>query len=185
MSKEPMIYWTLFTRNDWSLYTAATSKGLCFIGSNHGSFEEFEQWAKKSLPQYRLARGDEKLAPYTAELSEYIENGRSAFSVPVDLYGTEFQLAVWKALMDIPYGEIYSYSDIAKMIQKPAAVRAVGAAIGKNPVLITVPCHRVIGKNGKLTGFRGGLEMKKQLLALEGGNIETLEYRLSRTGGIT
>lgn len=185
MSKETMVYWTLFTRNDWSLYTAATSKGLCFIGSNHGSFEELEQWAKKAIPQYRLARDDEKLASYTAELSEYIDNGRSAFSVPVDLYGTEFQLAVWKALMDIPYGETYSYSDIAEMIQKPAAVRAVGAAIGKNPVLITVPCHRVIGKNGKLTGFRGGLEMKKQLLALEGGNIETLEYRLSRTGGNT
>lgn len=144
MSKEPMIYWTLFTRNDWSLYTAATSKGLCFIGSNHGSFEELEQWAKKSLPQYRLARDDEKLAPYTAELSEYIDNGRSAFSVPVDLYGTEFQLAVWKALMDIPYGETYSYSDIAEMIQKPAAVRAVGRNREKSGIDYgSVPsCHR-------------------------------------------
>ncbi|AZV91411.1 methylated-DNA--protein-cysteine S-methyltransferase [Bacillus amyloliquefaciens] len=175
MSKETMVYWTLFTRNEWSLYTAATSTGLCFIGSNHGNFEELERWTGKAMPQHRLVRDDEKLAPYTAELSEYIENGRSAFSVPLDLYGTEFQLAVWQALMDIPYGETYFYSDIAEMIQKPTAVRAVGAAIGANPVLITVPCHRVIGKNGKLTGFRGGLEMKKQLLELEGRNIETLK----------
>ncbi|MED0770476.1 methylated-DNA--[protein]-cysteine S-methyltransferase [Bacillus siamensis] len=173
MSKETMIYWTRFTWNDWRLYTAATSKGLCFIGSNHGNFEELVQWAGKAMPEYRLVRDDEKLASYTAELSEYIKNGRAVFSVPLDLYGTEFQLAVWKALMDIPYGETYSYSDIAEMIRKPSAVRAVGAAIGKNPVLITVPCHRVIGKNGKLTGFRGGLEMKKQLLALEGRHNKT------------
>lgn len=173
MSKETMIYWTRFTWNDWRLYTAATSKGLCFIGSNHGNFEELVQWTGKAMPEYRLVRDDEKLASYTAELSEYIKNGRAVFSVPLDLYGTEFQLAVWKALMDIPYGETYSYSDIAEMIRKPSAVRAVGAAIGKNPVLITVPCHRVIGKNGKLTGFRGGLEMKKQLLALEGRHNKT------------
>lgn len=76
MSKEKMIYWTLFTRNEWSLYTAATSKGLCFIGSNHGNFEELERWAGKAMPQHRLVRDDEKLAPYTAELSEYIKDGR-------------------------------------------------------------------------------------------------------------
>ncbi len=97
MSKEPMIYWTLFTRNDWSLYTAATSKGLCFIGSNHGSFEELEQWAKK---QYRNTDLHVMmLAPYTAELSEY-ENGRSV-SVPVDLYD-RISACCMESAMDIP-----------------------------------------------------------------------------------
>ncbi|MBY8912082.1 methylated-DNA--[protein]-cysteine S-methyltransferase [Bacillus sp. YC2] len=168
MTHEITVYWTLFTWNDWSLYMAATSKGLCFIGSNQGKLDELEQWAGKKMPQCRLVRDDEKLEPYTAELHDYIKNGKSAFTMPLDLRGTEFQLAVWKALQDIPYGETFSYSDVAEKIYRPQAVRAVGAAIGANPVLITVPCHRVIGKNGKLTGFRGGLEMKKQLLALEG-----------------
>ncbi|MCC9022173.1 methylated-DNA--[protein]-cysteine S-methyltransferase [Bacillus nakamurai] len=171
MNKEMVVYWTLFTWNDWSLYLAATSKGLCFIGSNHGDLNELKQWTDKTMPHGRLVRDDEKLEPYTAELRDYIKNGRSTFSLSLDLHGTEFQLAVWRALQDIPYGETFSYSDVAEKIHRPQAVRAVGAAIGANPVLITVPCHRVIGKNGKLTGFRGGLEMKKQLLALEGRQV--------------
>ncbi|RXZ77651.1 methylated-DNA--[protein]-cysteine S-methyltransferase [Paenibacillaceae bacterium] len=81
--------------------------------------------------------------------------------------GTPFQKAVWKALCEIPYGQTRSYSDIAHQIQKSAAVRAVGTAIGTNPILITVTCHRVIGKNGSLTGYRGGMEMKMILLELE------------------
>ena len=97
----------------------------------------------------------------------YLEGKRKIFTVPFDFNGTAFQLAVWNALCEIPYGQTKSYSDIANYINKPAAVRAVGAAIGANPVLITVPCHRVVGKNGSLTGYRGGLEMKTQLLDLE------------------
>ena len=85
----------------------------------------------------------------------------------MDLHGTPFQQSVWKALQEIPYGQTVSYSDIAERIEKPNAVRAVGTAIGANPVLIIVPCHRVIAKSGKLSGFRAGLEMKEQLLGLE------------------
>ena len=98
---------------------------------------------------------------------EYLEGKRKDFTLSFDYNGTAFQQAVWKALCEIPYGQTKSYSDVANHINKPAAVRAVGAAIGKNPILITVFCHRVIGKDGSLTGFRGGLEMKKQLLELE------------------
>ena len=87
--------------------------------------------------------------------------------MPIDLHGTPFQQIVWKALQEIPYGQTVSYSDIAERIEKPNAVRAVGTAIGANPVLIIVPCHRVIAKSGKLGGFRAGLEMKEQLLELE------------------
>ncbi len=95
---------------------------------------------------------------------EYSENKLETFTFPIDAYGTEFQLSVWNTVHGIPYGKTYSYSEIAERIQNPKAVRAVGAAIAANPLLITIPCHRVIGKDGKLTGFRGGLEMKNELL---------------------
>jgi methylated-DNA-[protein]-cysteine S-methyltransferase len=118
-----------------------------------------------------LAQDDEKLRPYTDELEEYFRGKRKNFLQPLDLYGTPFQLSVWNALRKIPYGHTQSYSEIADYIQKPASVRAVGAAIGANPILIVVPCHRAIGKNGKLTGYRGGLEIKKQLLQLESRSL--------------
>jgi methylated-DNA-[protein]-cysteine S-methyltransferase len=100
-------------------------------------------------------------------LTQYLQGKRKDFSLPFDYHGTTFQLAVWNALCKIPYGKTQSYSDFANYIQKPVSVRAVGTAIGANPILISVPCHRVIGKNGSLTGYRGGLEMKTKLLQLE------------------
>lgn len=100
------------------------------------------------------------------------KNKRETFTFPIDAYGTAFQLSVWNTVREIPYGKTYSYTEIADRIQKPTAVRAVASAIAANPILITIPCHRVIGKNGKLTGFRGGLEMKKELLVLEKLQVE-------------
>lgn len=164
---KPMIYWTLFVHEGWSLYVATTSKGLCYVGSPHKPYEELAEWASFRFSNYGLVQDDERLQPYTAELIEYFQGNLLDFTVPHELQGTPFQLAVWDALREIPYGHTQSYSDIAHRIQKPASVRAVGAAIGANPVLISVPCHRVIGKNGSLTGYRGGLEMKTQLLQLE------------------
>ena len=102
------------------------------------------------------------------ELAEYFEGRRRAFDIPLDAGGTAFQTRVWGALRDIPYGELRSYRDIAEVLEKPRAVRAVGAANGRNPLPIVVPCHRVIGSNGQLTGFAGGLSVKEQLLRLEG-----------------
>lgn len=102
------------------------------------------------------------------ELTEYFVHIRTEFSTPLDLTGTEFQKAVWEALRQIPFGETRSYSQVAQMIGCPDAVRAVAHAIGRNPCLVVVPCHRVLGKDGSLTGFSAGLEMKKALLNLEG-----------------
>ena len=161
------IYWTLLNHNDWNMYIAATSKGLCFVGSQNRPFEEVSKWAEKAFPGSQFEENNEILRPYSEQIMEYLEGERKDFTLSFDYKGTEFQQAVWKALCEIPYGQTKSYSDVANHINKPAAVRAVGAAIGKNPILITVPCHRVVGKNGSLTGFRGGLEMKKQLLELE------------------
>lgn len=163
----PVIYWTLFVHEEWKLYMAATSKGLCFVGSQNKPFDELTEWVKRRYPDSTPVQDDKQLQPYVAQLIEYFEGKRTDFTIPVDFHGTPFQLAVWNALCKIPYGQTQSYSNIANFIQKPAAVRAVGSAIGNNPVLITVPCHRVIGKNGSLTGYRGGLDMKKQLLQLE------------------
>ena len=102
------------------------------------------------------------------QLEEYFAGKRRAFTVKLDPAGTEFQNRVWRALRTIPFGETRSYAEIADQIGSRKAVRAVGAANGRNPISIIVPCHRVIGADGKLTGFAGGLEVKARLLALEG-----------------
>jgi methylated-DNA-[protein]-cysteine S-methyltransferase len=102
------------------------------------------------------------------ELTAYFEGKATAFATPIEMAGTAFQQAVWGELLNIPFGETRSYAQIASAIGKPSAVRAVGAANGKNPLGIIVPCHRVIGKNGSLTGYAGGLDMKLWLLRHEG-----------------
>lgn len=161
------VYWTSFQTNTWKLYLAATTNGLCYVGSPDASFEEVEYWVRKHLPQHTLVEDQEFMNPYATELQEYLDVQRTEFSVPLDLQGTPFQQTVWRALLDIPHGETVSYSEMAERILKPTAVRAVSSAIGANPVMIVVPCHRVLAKTGKLTGFRGGLDMKEQLLVLE------------------
>lgn len=102
------------------------------------------------------------------QLREYFAGKRQRFSVKMEFAGTAFQRRVWQALLAIPFGETRSYGDIARELGNPGAVRAVGAANGRNPISIIAPCHRVIGATGKLTGFAGGLEAKARLLALEG-----------------
>ena len=102
------------------------------------------------------------------QLREYFEGTRRTFTVPLDPAGTEFQRRVWNALRTIPFGETRTYADIARQIGRPAAVRAVGAANGRNPLSIVAPCHRVIGSDGRLTGFAGGLDTKAFLLRFEG-----------------
>ncbi|CAA0092890.1 Methylated-DNA--protein-cysteine methyltransferase, constitutive [Halioglobus japonicus] len=111
---------------------------------------------------------DNVLAASTEQLMEYFARRRQHFELPLGARGTHFQQSVWSALAAIPYGELRSYRDIAQTIGNPAAVRAVGAANGRNPLPIVVPCHRVIGSNGTLTGFAGGLDAKTFLLQLEG-----------------
>jgi methylated-DNA-[protein]-cysteine S-methyltransferase len=102
------------------------------------------------------------------QLLEYFEGRRKSFDFALAPKGTPFQLAVWRALLEVPYGRTISYADLAQRIGKPSAVRAVGAANGANPIPVIIPCHRVIGSNGTLTGYGGGIERKQWLLALEG-----------------
>jgi len=101
------------------------------------------------------------------QLKEYFDGKRQEFDLPLILHGTDFQISVWKALQSIPIGETRSYKDIAIMIGNPNACRAVGMANNRNPIAIIIPCHRVIGQNGNLTGYAGGIPVKQYLLALE------------------
>lgn len=127
-----------------------------------------ESWISKKFPSAKLIEHHSRLSPYLEQLQSYCKGRSKSFEMPLDLQGTRFQISVWQALMTIPYGQICSYFDIAKMIDNPNAIRAVGSANGANPIPIVIPCHRVIGKNGTLTGYSGGLRMKEKLLQLEG-----------------
>lgn len=126
------------------------------------------EWVRRWEPGAAVLAGGPGLAPVASQLQAYFDKSLQAFDLPLDMRGTPFQREVWQALTAIPFGETRSYGQIAVQIGRPKAVRAVGAANGANPVPIIVPCHRVIGSNGKLTGYAGGLELKQQLLSLEG-----------------
>jgi len=127
---------------------------------------EFEQ--HHGEPGADTLTNDPVLELAAAQLLEYFAGRRRQFELPLAAAGTAFQRQVWGALAAIPWGELRSYADIARAIERPTAVRAVGAANGRNPLPIVVPCHRVIGSNGSLTGFAGGLGIKRRLLELEG-----------------
>ena len=145
-----------------SMILAATDKGLAglwFLGQRH--LPDHANWP--------FASQNPHLHEAAAQLDEYFAGARSHFDLPLDLQGgTPFQQSVWQALLHIPAGRTTSYGVLSSRIGNPAAVRAVGAAVGRNPVSIVVPCHRVLGADGGLTGYAGGLERKSALLQLEG-----------------
>lgn len=122
---------------------------------------------KKEIPAQEVQTAQEVLAQAAREIGEYFEGERRVFTVPTAAAGTPFQQAVWNALKKIPYGETRSYGEIARQIGHPRASRAVGQANNRNPLPIVVPCHRVIGASGALTGYAGGLDIKVRLLELE------------------
>lgn len=125
-------------------------------------------WNAEQPVVHVRADGDRHIDQFVEELGEYLAGARRSFTVALDPAGTPFQLQVWRALTGIPYGETRTYGAQAEAVGRPSAVRAVAAANGRNPLSIVVPCHRVIGANGSLTGYAGGLEVKRRLLELEG-----------------
>ncbi|WP_378080618.1 methylated-DNA--[protein]-cysteine S-methyltransferase [Aeromonas bestiarum] len=147
-----------------------TSCGELLVAINaHGLVHVDFVAGLRALPDMSGWQQDgEALDPYLAEFDAYFAGRLQRFTLPLAANGTAFQQAVWQALCDIPYGETRSYGEIARVIGKPSASRAVGAANGRNPLSIIVPCHRVIGQNGSLTGYAGGLPIKQVLLRLEG-----------------
>lgn len=127
-----------------------------------------------AAPPAGRAAHDDLLDRTAAQLAEYFAGERTDFDLPLDPRGTEFQLRAWRALRDIPYGSTTTYAGQAAAIGSPSAVRAVGAANGRNPISIVVPCHRVVGADGTLTGYAGGMDAKRYLLDLESGGEERL-----------
>ncbi len=147
----------------------ATEAGVCWAGTPGTEADKGFSWLSRRLPFKDVVEGEE-IAPLQQamdELRRYFAGEYGQFACPLDLHGTPFQVTVWQAMFRIPYGETRSYGELAQAIGRPAAARAVGTAGGANPVAIIVPCHRVVGSNGSLTGYGGGLPTKEWLLALE------------------
>lgn len=137
------------------LTVASTDKGIASIQFG------------KSVPDGAIAEESAARETVKQQLTEYFQGTRTRFELPLDIEGTPFQRAVWDELLRIPYGETRSYGDIARAIGKPGAARAVGLANHDNPVAVVIPCHRVVGRDGSLTGYAGGLHLKAQLLSIE------------------
>jgi O-6-methylguanine DNA methyltransferase len=137
------------------------------LRSERGSESERSHSNRAHNKAIRFEESERAVRPYARELEEYFAGQRHEFSFPLDLRGTEFQLACWRALLQIPYGETRTYADIARAVGKPTGFRAVGMANNRNPLAV-VPCHRVIASDGTLCGYGGGLDVKRKLLELEG-----------------
>ncbi|KGX90676.1 iron-sulfur binding protein [Pontibacillus halophilus JSM 076056 = DSM 19796] len=169
MSKRSFLYYDECDSPVGTITMVATEAGLCRV--DYGNMKDLETklhaWAKKHFLCVEFFKDANRFTEVKQQLLQYFNNERNEFAVTTDFYGTVFQQKVWKALMQIPYGETRSYKDIALNIQAPRAVRAVGGAVNQNPMSIIYPCHRVIGSNGALVGYAGGLDKKKHLLSHE------------------
>ncbi|WP_088835030.1 methylated-DNA--[protein]-cysteine S-methyltransferase [Paenibacillus tyrfis] len=151
-------------------WNAEPQGGLCQI--EFGAFADAEPkhraWSDKWFGTGDWVRDPGALSEAAGQLRAYFAGTRRTFDLPLDLRGTPFQIQVWKALTDIPFGEVWSYKDVAVRIDSPKAVRAVGGANNRNPIPVIVPCHRVIGASGAMVGYGGGLHIKTFLLQHEG-----------------
>lgn len=142
----------------------SSGQGVAYIEPKRQAHKHLTSWLKNGANIHEDGKYNQGVV---TELDSYFEGKLRKFSVPLDLRGTNFQLEVWRLLLSIPYGKTCSYGDLARSLGQPKAARAVGGAVGSNPISIIVPCHRVIGANGNLTGYGGGLSRKRVLLNLE------------------
>ncbi len=142
---------------------------LSFYGDEKYLFGiDFERWQNPRTQWQQAQRNDSAFETVRSQLNEYFAGARRVFDLQLKPSGTDFQNRVWTCLQRIPFGETWSYGELAKSISQPKAVRAVGMANGRNPIPIVIPCHRVIGANGRMVGYGGGLAIKDHLLRLEG-----------------
>ena len=174
MAKRGPLYASKIPWEEWCFVLLSSERGIRLIDLHGTSFSELSERLDVEIVQggTRTASVNQDLARQDLarqEIEEYLNGDRKSFTFPLDMQGTPFQIEVWNELLNIPYGETRSYGEIAAAVGRPRAARAVGSAIGANPLSIIVPCHRVIGKNGSLVGFGGGLRLKERLLLLEKG----------------
>ena len=149
------------------VWVATTAIGVCAVGLGAGQPEDFFAWLSRRIDPAPPRQDPETLAPTLTQLGEYFSCARREFDLPLDTRGTPFQEAVWAEVARIPYGTTTTYGEVARRIGRPRAARAVGGANGANPLPIIIPCHRVIGAGGSLTGYGAGLAIKAALLQLE------------------
>jgi methylated-DNA-[protein]-cysteine S-methyltransferase len=163
------LHWSSVSSPQGTCVILATERGICWLGTPGTPLDMGLNWLQRKMTFASVVEdvSIEPLRQAVDQLERYVAGECTQFTCPLDLHGTPFQLKVWNALTRIPYGETRSYMEVAREIEHPSAVRAVGAANGANPIAIIVPCHRVIGSNGSLTGYGGGLPTKAWLLALE------------------
>jgi len=157
--------------NYWTLISPLGR--LMFVGDEHGLRAlSFQDGAHPLVPPASWREASAPFGEAIRQLGEYFSGKLSRFDLVLAPQGTPFQQSVWRALQTIPYGETLSYLELSRRIGRPNSARAVGAANGRNPIPIIIPCHRVIGANGSLTGFGGGLDLKRRLLVLEGALLD-------------
>jgi O-6-methylguanine DNA methyltransferase len=164
-----LIHYTNFDSPVGPMLIGASDKGLVLLEFSGHHRRRPGIPGLRTGPPSNAVESTDKLEPYLDQLRQYFAGKRREFTLPLDLHGTEFQLRCWHALLEIGYGEIRTYAQLARVVGSPNGFRAVGAANGANPVSIIVPCHRVIASDGTLGGYGGGLEVKEKLLRLEGG----------------
>jgi len=150
------------------VWVAMTRTGICAVELGAGQPKALFSWLSRHVGPEPPHEDAAALAPALTQLREYFSRTRREFDLPLDVRGTAYQRAVWAEVARIPYGATTTYGEIARRIGRPGAARAVGGAVGANPISIVIPCHRVIGARGALTGYGGGLEVKAALLRLEG-----------------
>jgi len=163
------VYYYPFNTELGRMWIAFTNKGLVKVSFPSESKDSLIKWFNryfKDIVEYK-----EKEEIYSQEISRYLDGSIRSFNLPIDLHGTEFQKKVWNQLLEIPYGEVRTYKDIAIGVGSNKGFRAVGGANNRNPIPIVIPCHRVVGNNGDMVGFGGEIHNKVKLLRLEGHNI--------------
>ena len=164
--REETLYYHRYESPLGAYLLVSSETGLACVKPEEQSFPDLDKWEREGA---RYEEGGAYNAQAASQLDAYFAGELTDFDVPLDMRGTPFQRRVWTELLNIPYGETWSYGQVAAAIGRPSASRAVGSANGSNPVSIIVPCHRVIGSSGKLVGYGGGLHRKDALLALETG----------------
>jgi methylated-DNA-[protein]-cysteine S-methyltransferase len=163
------VRWTWFDSPFGAMYLAATDEGLAWVSWRQPDEDTLVGVLEERFPGRPVLHDPDGLTGWRDQLAEYFSGKRTAFDLPVDLRSmSDFERAVLETAREIPYGEVLPYAEVARRIKKPRASRAVGNALGHNPVAIVVPCHRVVRSDGTLGGYTGGVEYKRKLLAIEG-----------------
>lgn len=164
----PRVYTASFSSPVGTLFLASTDDGLCKLSIRGNRTSDFDSWIETSFPDHEIVESGAKNREFISELKSYLSGSLTKFQIPLVMIGSDFQKKVWKELLKIRYGTTISYKELACRVGIPGGSQSVGRANAANPLPLVVPCHRVIGSDGSLIGYGGGIKMKEFLLRLEG-----------------